>query len=201
MSRNIIELDYDALINSSLDIESFFFCWSKYNNVDIGDYIRKFSDMSERKYLFLIQSGWLNARGSPFTYESVRLNNDRFEDLLGRTTSNDWFEEWYDLWPKGVRSGNYLVRADEVGCKLKLKTFTKKYPKYKPETIIQATKNYINRFSVEGYNFIMTASNFISKNKDSVLAGECEDVLTKKDEGNVIRNVPIQKSLFGENEL
>jgi hypothetical protein len=86
-------------------------------------------------------------------------------------------KEFRDLFPKGVRSGGYLVRGSESSCKTKLKRFKKKYPEFDDKTIIKATKQYVMSKQREGYNHMKLAPYFIEKDGVSMLAAECEALL------------------------
>jgi hypothetical protein len=107
-------------------------------------------------------------------------------------------DKWFDLWPKGVKSGGYYVKTDSNGCKTKLTKFIKRNPQYTKEIIMQATERYLFVKSLDGYDYTTLAPNFIEKNGVSMLAGECEDILN-----NVKTSEPeiVQGELFGGNEL
>lgn len=98
-----------------------------------------------------------------------------FISKLDKEKVEDWIDEWYELWPKGVKSGGYLVRSDKNGCTNKMKTFVKNYG-FSKEIIIRATKDYINHLRMSNFAYIQLAHYFISKNNVSSLAASCEDV-------------------------
>ena len=89
----------------------------------------------------------------------------------------DW-EKFVDnfrrLFPSGVTTGGYYVRSSSTDCSKKLMLFMKEYPQYDRDIILQATKAYVDRYRTQAYKYIKTASYFISKDKTSVLAAECE---------------------------
>lgn len=89
---------------------------------------------------------------------------------------DDWIDEWYCLWPQGVKSGGYYVKSDKAGCKNKLIRFQKNYPEYTKEIILQATQNYIDEQEQQGFKYMRMAPYFIEKNGLSVLAGYCEAI-------------------------
>lgn len=89
----------------------------------------------------------------------------------------DWIDEFRNLFPKGIVSGGYLVKGDRRACILKMEKFLKLYPNYTKETILQATRNYIERKEREGFKYMQLAHYFILKDKTSTLAGECEAIV------------------------
>ena len=56
----------------------------------------------------------------------------------------------------------------------------KEYPQYDQDIILKAVSNYHNRCSLNGFKFMKLAVNYIIKDKESMLASECEAIL----EGN-----------------
>lgn len=109
-----------------------------------------------------------------------------FKNILGNAVKGnteeveDWFEEWYNLFPRGIKSGGYMVRGDKRGCLNKLKKFTADYPEFNKDIIIEATKEYIEESRKNKYQFMMLAHYFISKNRVSSLAGYCELIEDRK---------------------
>lgn len=100
-----------------------------------------------------------------------------FVSKVGKEKVEDWIDEWYELWPKGVKSGgNTLVRSDKNGCLNKMKKFVKTNPDYTKEIIIRATKDYLNHLRMNNFAFIQAAHYYIFKNDISNLASACEDV-------------------------
>lgn len=88
----------------------------------------------------------------------------------------DWVEEWYNLFPKGVRSGGYLVRDGKSSCVKKMTKFMKDNPEISKDKIISATKNYINIYKMKNYEYMKLASYFIEKDGISTLLAECENL-------------------------
>src|SRR3990167_11507272 len=82
-------------------------------------------------------------------------------------------DEWYELWPSGVKSGHHYVKSDKKGCFKKLGKFVHDYPEYSYDTILKATERYLNKCSMEAYKFIKFAPFFVSKDGVSVLEGWC----------------------------
>lgn len=93
------------------------------------------------------------------------------------TDVDEWIEDWYDLFPKGIKSGGYLVRTDMKSCKKKMQEFMKEYPMYDREIIMMATKQYINEMSEKNFSYMKLAPFFIKKDGVSMLQGYCENML------------------------
>lgn len=191
----IINIDLDLLTKYNLDIESYVICYAKYTELDLKKYRLLVSSL-QGKYTQLIQTGWLLLTGSVPSYDTTVLNVDKFSKLVSSTKPSDWMDEWFDLWPKGVKSGGYYVRADKYGCTEKMKRFIRRNPKYSKDIIMQATKSYLAASRVEGYSFIKLAPNFIEKEKVSMLAGECEAIL----DNTVTSHEPLT-NIFGTKEI
>lgn len=92
-------------------------------------------------------------------------------------------EKYRSYFPKGVRSGGYLVRGTKESCEKKLKAFIRKYPDYDESIILEATKRYINRKAKEAYTHMKLAPYFIEKDGISMLAAECEELISEGTDG------------------
>lgn len=97
----------------------------------------------------------------------------------------EWIDEWRDLFPKGVKSGNRPVRGDKKGVHTKMKIFVKQNPKVTKEQIIDATRQYVFDSNLKAYKFMICADYFINKNGSSMLGAMIEDV---EDRGSSLRN-------------
>ena len=89
--------------------------------------------------------------------------------------TSDFIERWFNLWPRGVKTGGLYVKTDKSGCKKKMNKFRRQHPNYTDDIILQATETYIN--STNGSGFMKLAPYFIEKNGVSVLEGCCEEIL------------------------
>lgn len=100
-------------------------------------------------------------------------------ELMGRPSPIKdivpFVEEFRSLFPKGVRSGGYLVKGSKSGCIKKMKKFIDTHPEYNRELILNATKAYIQKKQSEGFQYMSLAHNFIEKDGTSQLEAECED--------------------------
>lgn len=125
----------------------------------------------DEKYL-VVKDGFEMKEGETFSIKNLILT-EKFRIFVDDAS---WTKEWFELWPKGLKSGGYYVRTDESGCRIRLKRFMQKYPKYDKDIIIKATKNYIDRCLKSG-SYFRLAPHFIEKEGISVLAGECEALI------------------------
>jgi len=88
---------------------------------------------------------------------------------------DEWISDWYDLFPKGVKSGGYFVRTGMRSCKKKMQQFMKDNPQYDKDVIMKATKNYIEEMTQKNYSHMKLAPFFINKEGVSMLQGYCEN--------------------------
>ena len=121
--------------------------------------------------------------------EGVTLRN-KSNVLFKKGTPTDdsvdeWIEEWRDIFPKGVKSGNRPVRGDKKGVIQKMKAFVKNNPKITKEQITEATKQYVFDASLKSYQYMICADYFIIKSGSSMLGAMIEDI---EDRGSTLRN-------------
>lgn len=91
----------------------------------------------------------------------------------------EWIEEWYALWPKGIKSGGYLVRSGIKGCLVKMKKFLKEHSEFDKDIIMKATRDYIEHSRMNNYRYMQLAHYYIYKNNTSALASNCELIMDK----------------------
>lgn len=103
-----------------------------------------------------------------------------FEDS---TVYNLFFEEWFNLFPKGVRNNSgKLLRSDQEHTKEKLLEYLKKYKDSDRDIILNCTKKFINNQKRENYAFCRQAQYFIDKKGvGSDLRNEYESYNTSTD--------------------
>lgn len=117
-----------------------------------------------------------------FDFDNIKVNIFNNKKEKNYDGSFDSFcEKFYEMFPKGVKSGGYPVRSGIEGVKSKLKKFVKQYKHYDYETIIKATKNYINECERNGFQYMKTAQYFIFKDDTSTLESYCEKVKNGED--------------------
>lgn len=121
--------------------------------------------------------GWTNERG-----EQGRILREKIESLESNFSKKelDWFDEWYSLWPDGIKNVGKLIKQDKELCEKKMKVFIRKY-NFGPSDIIKATGEYLNERAADNYAFTMLSSNFIShREKGSLLAERCKALKNNK---------------------
>jgi len=134
------------------------------------DYLDKVS--SGLEYRLYIKRTCINPEGWIFRKKTL----DMFNGLNSVSSVDTLAERIRDLFPKGLKSGGYLVKSSLKDIKDKLKKFQKDY-KYSDEVIIKGTKTYITEMQKNGYAYMMLAKYFILKqDKGSTLADYCEMV-------------------------
>ena len=68
------------------------------------------------------------------------------DNIAGQDNNFQQFlDSWYDLWPKGIKSGGYYVKTDKNGCGKNLQKFIKNNPNISKETILKATEKYLSK--------------------------------------------------------
>lgn len=108
----------------------------------------------------------------------------KIENLFKRQLLNekdvkklDWIDEWYNLFPAGVKTGGkHYIKSSKNSCETKLLKFIREY-KFNKDTILKATQNYINDCKNNNYEYMSTAPYFIYKDNNSILSGYCEQLL------------------------
>lgn len=116
--------------------------------------------------------------------EKLFKNNQRLE-LFNTIDFIEKVGEFRQIFPVGTnKSTNKPYRATIRELHKKLAKFFTENPNYDWNLVLDATENYVDRYSRSDYNMMRTASYFISKREGSVdtsdLATECELLL---DEG------------------
>ena len=85
-------------------------------------------------------------------------------------------EEYNNLWPKKLLPSNYYARSNKKDVERAFNSFYKKY-RFDWETVIKATKRYVERKQLANWEYCKTSAYFIMKNGMSELATECEVIL------------------------
>lgn len=110
--------------------------------------------------------------------ENLKLNKNIQQQILEKERKFlDFVNSYYELFPKGVKTGNLFVKSNKAKCGSKLKKFIQNHKEYTEEIILQATKNYIEYCKRKNYEFMKTAFYFIDKDGVSILESECENIL------------------------
>lgn len=185
----IVSIDIEKLIKCGLDINQYLFCSFIYqqSQPDLDNYIGLFGEFFDEESLIFIRSlGYLDLKkeSDRYRFGNMFVTELFVEDFIEKSVPSklisekieDWFDDWFDIFPKGIKSGGYLVRSDKQGCLSKMSKFIKKYPEYNKDVIIRATKDYVNYMRMKQFAYMQLAHYFIEKNGSSNLASGCEDV-------------------------
>lgn len=182
----IFHISMKKLIENKISIEGYLFAFmiNKWERAYLREYYTETDVNYEEVIISLINEGFLKfteGKDGSISVSDVETT-DKFINLALNHFNEkgekveDWFDEWYDLWPKGVKSGGYYLRTDKRGSLRKMKEFVIDYPFYTKEIIIKATKNYLADQQILGFSHTKLAPYFIYKEDMSILAGECENI-------------------------
>lgn len=192
------DVDVEKLVDSGLSISDYLFCqFVCHNEKKLFDfYLEQFDRFFTKESLDrLVNAGYikLDDPDKGYIFSNIKVTDlfiDSFIEPIklkkATITGNniDWFEEWYSLWPRGIKSGgNYPVKGDRKGCLKKLIKFTKEYPEFGKDIIIKATKDYVDAARITRYTYIKQAHFFIYKDGMSTLAAYCETINEKVKNG------------------
>lgn len=197
------DVDVEKLIDTGLSISDYLFCQFVCSNEKklFDFYLEQFDRFFNKDSIDrLIEMGYLelddNSKGYLFSnIKATDLFIDSFIDPIklkkatkvknANTDEIEWFEEWYSLWPRGIKAGgNYPVKGDRKGCLKKLIKFTKEYPEFGKDIIIKATKDYVDAARITRFTYIKQAHFFIYKDGMSTLAAYCETINEKVKNGD-----------------
>jgi hypothetical protein len=105
---------------------------------------------------------------------------DRAMGLFGKQSDDilELTKKFRELFPASIRTGGYLVKSSESDIANKLRKFMKNYKNVTQEQILEATRRFVARKRQEGWQYMKTASYFIYKDNESVLAAEIENLQT-----------------------
>jgi hypothetical protein len=190
-----LNVDIEKLINKRMGIGEYLLYWLIYNGesqlfygyYNLDNPWGSISDLFQYGYVEVIDNN------KPNGFSNLRVTNKFIEEYIQddikkvKNNVSEWIDEWYDLFPKGIKVFGYLVRSDKNGCLRKMKDFIKLNPQFSKEIILKATKNFIDYCKLNNYSSIQMAHYFISKDKISNLAGYCEAVKDKLDSGKITK--------------
>jgi hypothetical protein len=180
-----ISIDINFLIENSIPIEMYLLgiLLREHAYMLIHDYVSSAGVFERKKVEEFIERGLFEYSGTTGVYGTNNLAvTDKFIELtnLSREKPSSFIDEWYSLWPSGIKSGGYYVRSGKPSCEKKLQKFMNSY-EYNKDVIMDATKRYIDRMKIGGYSFMKLAPYFIEKDGVSILAGECEEIINSKE--------------------
>ena len=192
-----IEVDIGKLIDYSITLQQYLFCQFVYQqDIKSYEYYREqysfitreeLDDLLHKEMLGLVnQSGRYNF--SNFYIKPGFIAAFIEKPIVSKVNSSveDWIDEWFELFPKGIKNGAYLIRSDKMGCLNKMQSFVKKYPQYNKDIILKATSDYIDYYRMKNWAYMMLAHYFINKNNVSALASSCEQILDRIEQGQEV---------------
>jgi hypothetical protein len=184
------------LVDNDIDFSQYILLYSlfqgdkfyaeEYNKIEIYDSSQGIQKLIHLGFLSRIQLLEGTSRYTDFIKDNLfitKLGIDRFFKESVSTPSNEsilpkyrvlWIEEWYDLFPKGIKSGGYYVRTSIKDCDKKMHKFLLDNSEFSKDVILEATKNYIEDMKSKNYAMMKLAPNFIYKDGVSMLSGSCE---------------------------
>lgn len=175
-----INTELELLTESGISLNQYLFLLFIHNKDKIGlsKYISRFNCFTKREIDELLELEYLITQSTgEDKYFIINLETTEKFNIFVPPKVESWIDEWYNLWPSGIKSGGYYVRCDKNNCKTKLDKFLKSNPEYNKEIIIEATRNYIIDSEKAGYKYMKMAPYFIEKNGSSALAGYCEAIM------------------------
>lgn len=117
-------------------------------------------------------------------YPKTSKIDKNFENLL---------KEYADLWPKGVKSGNRLIRRSANSLRKNMLAFVKLRPDATSVEIITATEVYLRAAKRQNWEYTQCADYFIFKNKSSELESHVDLVkdgdVVSPDSENLLRSL------------
>lgn len=132
--------------------------------------------------------GYLNCElcdAYTFDFNKMKVNKLFQIKLPKKDDFNIFVKELYEMFPKGIKSGNDPVRSGFGEFEDKLTKYVKLYPQYNKDIIHKAFELYINKCKNNDWKYIKKAGNFISKVefgvRTSVLESVCEEILNNPD--------------------
>jgi hypothetical protein len=177
-----IKFDMNQLIRAGLTVEEFLICYLLSENAlrQLRIAEQSFGKIDDSVFKRLVEKGYCYIK-DPYESKDFRTRigvSKKFSDIIERKTTSvdDWIADWIDLWPRGVKSGNYYVRGDKSSVRHKMKSFMKKYPECSKDQIFAATKQYLQRMATDNYQYCKISDYFIFKDGASILASECENL-------------------------
>lgn len=178
----IITIDTDILKQYNLSADEYVYLVGLGTNPDLlsNVVIARVSELVMAKGFLEIDDGFatITDKGKELltTCSNITVENET-APLKATKLNTDLLvlaHKFRQLFPKGIRSGGYLVKSTKNSCLAKLKGFKRNYPEFSDEIIIKATHAYVSRKSREGYTHMKLAPYFIEKDGVSMLAAECE---------------------------
>jgi hypothetical protein len=182
---------FKRLIKEDLTPNQLYLLWCKRNSLKPN-----FNINLNIEYMRLVNAGWLD-ENQELVSKSIQLIQelDSFFKISKKKTSNNLLgdnficriEEYLEIFPKfKLPSGKY-ARSDKKNLETNFRWFFETHS-YDWETIINATKMYVDEYERQGYKYMRTSQYFIrklnpaEKTFESELANYCEVYLNGSDD-------------------
>lgn len=174
---------FNKLIKNNLTPNQFYLLWCNKNNV-----VPSFNFQISIEYMRLINDGWLT-EDNKLSSKSIILVQELesyFKNSKKKTSSaimgddfNKKIDEYLDIFPKfKLPSGKY-ARSDKKNLENNFRWFFETH-RYDWETILNATKMYVDEYERQGFKYMRTSQYFIrklnpaEKTFESELANYCD---------------------------
>lgn len=141
----------------------------------------------ELKYLLdagLISHDGITEKGEELITLITNISKNKKYEITEQDKAN--IELYRNIFPKGNLPSGYPARVPNKELEKKFTWFFSNYD-YDWETILKATKKYVEQYEPEGYKYMKTSSYFIyksdvDKNTVSTLASYCDMILDNSDD-------------------
>lgn len=178
---------FNKLTKANLTPNQLYILWCKKNN------IIPVMNVSISLELKRLEGEWVNIANKSLTDKSIKLLHEldtyfknskkkTSENILGENFSSK-IDEYLDIFPKfKLPSGKY-ARSDKKNLENNFRWFFETHT-YTWETVLQATKMYVDEYERQGYKYMRTSQYFIRKQNviekifESELANYCEAYLS-----------------------
>ena len=175
---------FNTIINDDITPNGLYFLFA----VVKGDTLKSVDYKTEKKLLEnsgVIVDNKVSQKGLALIEQYKKLYKVDIQSKIKKTISFtaieiDYIYQYRVMFPKGVLPSGYPARLPLKDLEKRFVWFTENYD-YKWETILLATKMYIDKYKDEGYMYMKTSGYFIVKNEKGVttstLATFCDMVL------------------------
>jgi hypothetical protein len=168
-----ISLDLEFIASLDLSPSEYVILYCIYNGKNPKDVLCCVPDST---YAMIAGSGYLRENPHSDWNFPYSLTGDGLALFERTDTFSSFAEEYRNLFPKGIKSGNGTpIRGDKQGVIKKMEWFLRTYPEFSKSTIIAATKLYIDQMRQKGYVYMTQADYLIQKDNGSKLAALCEE--------------------------
>lgn len=126
-----------------------------------------------------IKEGYLTttSKDRVYTFDNLFITQKYLDEYWPKKEGvEEWILNWYELFPKGIKSGGLPIKTDLADCTKKMIKFCKEYPEYTKGIIITATQKYLNEMKQKNWAYCKIAPYLIYKDGMSILSGLCQGV-------------------------